>query len=309
MSTFNIIGYIGGVLCVSISLFGCNDDIAKSLDNPEEFEVEISASKEVATRVTGDRWEEGDSIVVFHKNSDYEGTPYYQAVWTANSSGTVSSFNPTNSLKKILVNYTNSFLTYAWYPVLYNQDGSLKTIVDISDQRNQKKLDILGASKEGTFTSPNLTLTFSHWMYKLVLEFIPQGETSINDLLNADISLTNVYMRGQLGVKEVSIDANSKVSKWCISDVTIPENNGNSVTYNLFLVPTGSFHTMDKMNVEVMFEDGYRLSGQLRPLTGMYAGAWNHTKVNVNRSDKYLYITSGSNAAWNNEDFSLDLFE
>ena len=270
MKRFNKIGYIGAI-CIGISLAGCKDDIEESFYNTDEHVLQVSASMDGATRAYDNQWEAGDRIVLYYRTTT-TGHHSQVGIWKAASAGTSVDFTAEGNGFVAKSGTTYSFV--AFYPVLLNADGTMNGNIDVSDQRNQKNLDILAAVNHNfPGNQGKLTLTFRHLMSRLILKFTPGDGMTLDDLKNAKFSFTgNVVLTGMYGATDeddtdmrAAISTLDGVSEWCFSDVTNPVDATNSRTYSLILFPTLTQGTLVEpyWNLKVTFANGASIEKQL----------------------------------------------
>lgn len=174
----------------------------KSNERIPENCASLSISSNISPlRAYDTTWEKGDQIGVYATldnsplaSSAYSNVPFY----TKNGDGSFTSND------KILLKKGASMDIVAYYPYSSNVKD-FKLPIDVSDQSNPAKIDILYAKSENpaTFDNRNVALTFNHKLSQVVVEVVaPQG-TEIKEITS---TLDGTIVKGSMDLATGKIE-------------------------------------------------------------------------------------------------------
>lgn len=146
-----------------------------------QFNATINGSSSVSgnvSRATETSWEDGDNIGIFSENDGESGFAASNVQYTATAAGVLTP-------KGDGINYKDASTKTnfkAYYP--YSDAASTGTVaVNVTDQSNQAKLDLLYASVSGkTSADQNVTLNFDHQLVKVVFNVTAGTGVSLDGL-------------------------------------------------------------------------------------------------------------------------------
>lgn len=197
-------------LFISLVLFSCEGEIIdKSLGSrPANINATISNTN---NRMTGDSWENGDAIGMYMKK---ENTNLNAGVLADNikyvTTGS-STFSPANPDEEILFPFNGSNVDFiAYFP--YKEEITNYTYpLDITNQNNQSALDLLYSNNAIGLnsTNPNVNLTFSHQMAKVILKITPENPTA--DLSDIIIKITNASLKAPFSLSDGSLSSPTEI--------------------------------------------------------------------------------------------------
>jgi hypothetical protein len=116
--------------------------------------------------------------------------------YKSNAGGT---FDPVTEGDKIPHPIEGNYVDFiAYYP--YKADVETTYAIYLSEQSNQKQLDVLYSNNATniTNTSGNVKFTFNHILSKIVINTIPSGSLDNNDLHDMNITINNISNEGTL---------------------------------------------------------------------------------------------------------------
>lgn len=199
------------LLLILVALFSCEGEmIDKSLGSrPANINAIITNTSN--NRMTGDAWENGDSIGMYMKKENIDlnvGVLADNIKYVTNGSSTFSAANPN---EEILFPFNGSNVDFiAYFP--YNKNIVNFTYpVDVTNQSNQSAIDLLYSNNAIGLNSanPNVNLTFSHQMAKIILNITPENPTA--DLTDIIIKLTNASLKAPFSLSDGSLASPTQI--------------------------------------------------------------------------------------------------
>lgn len=197
-------------LLISLALFSCEGEmIDKSLGaRPANINAIITNTN---NRMSGDAWENGDSIGIYMKRENIDlnaGILADNIKYVNYGSSTFSAANPD---EEILFPFNGSNVDFiAYFP--YKKDIVNHTYpVDVNNQNNQSALDLLYSNNAIGLnsTNPNVSLTFTHQMSKIILNITPENATA--DLSDITIKITNASLKALFLLSDGSLSAPTEI--------------------------------------------------------------------------------------------------
>lgn len=231
----------------TLLLAGCSKD-----DGSYKFENSETGAKAVfnatidkvapETRMVDQTWDIGDQIGItcLDKNlSDYDQKNFQYQFESTNS------FKAVDPMKEIWFLGANDYQVTAYYPYAGEAGAVPKAIAAITNtenqsSKNQPNIDFLFASATASRENPNVNLTFSHQMSRLVVQFESQkaegSDEPLVDLGTINTFLMNVKQSGTFipssGLAAVVDDAESIADNNI--EQTLNEGNGYKLSFILF---------------------------------------------------------------------------
>ncbi len=237
-----------GLFIASIAIIACNDnsDYNFQSDNKVNFSAQISAS---VTRATSDSWEADDAIGIYALTAGEtlsDAAIYDQKAnikYTTNSAGATGKLTPANEDEAIKFPANGDNLDFiAYYPYTGNIT-KFKIPVDISNQSDISKIDLLYATKaEQNKDNEKVELQFAHKLSRVIVELSEQNGV---DLTDATITLKGVTVKGAF-----DLDNGTVTAKTDVADVT-PYKKANKAT--AILLPG---QDVSVMKIEIVLKDG-----------------------------------------------------
>jgi len=242
-------------LFTGIALFfsSCRKDFEQK-ENQQERSVLFSSriSGQVQTRVSGNQWDQDDSISVFM----FEGSSL-----TANSvltggfnkqfiTSRTGNFTAKNSVEEILIPKGKTVNFISFYP--YQKGNQFKRGLNISNQQNQSQIDYLfGRSSSGSgYVQAPVRLTFERIMSKIQIRVKGEGINSVTAKLSGmqtegSFDLETGLMEQSSVIKEVEgkviQSGQETVLEWVVfpgklshqSKVVFKNQNGDTYTWEI----------------------------------------------------------------------------
>jgi endonuclease G len=194
-------------LCFALLAIGCTAGKEIDPELPQELTFTADIDGTAQTRVTDTRWDRGDRIGVFM--TDHSGGATLAAnkrYYTATTSGVFTAFEQTDRVEKTAEATVD---LWAYYPHTDGAEG-FNVPVDITDQSDQSRLDVLHATAGNVSNfSPPPTFAFSRQMVRLVFN-VTAGE-GIYSLGGLKATVSGVPTLASMDVKsgEMTIDSDS----------------------------------------------------------------------------------------------------
>lgn len=185
---------LGAAFCIVMFLAGgCSSDSEKDVPQGDgRVPLEVSSGIDVQTRAHDKTWDKGDAIGIFMlSGADMEAANRQYTTGEESTSG-VFAAAAENTIYFPIDGTTRDFVAYYPYRDL-GQENTTYT-VDVSDQRSQKGIDLMGAAKvTGKHKNdPKVEFVFTHKLVKLALTIKPDGTSlTADDMKKLMVKLTN----------------------------------------------------------------------------------------------------------------------
>lgn len=188
------------LLC--LALFSCEGDVIDKSLGSRPANVNAIITNANNSKMNGDAWENGDSIGLYMKK---ESTDLGAGILANNikyvTKGS-STFSAENTNEEILFPFNGTGVDFiAYYP--YKREITNYTFpVDVTNQSNQNALDLLYSNNAVGLSSqnPNVNLTFTHQMAKIVLHITAENSTA--DLSSIQIKITNAALKAPFSLSD-----------------------------------------------------------------------------------------------------------
>lgn len=198
-------------LFISLFLISCEGEIIdKSLGSrPANFNAIITNANN--SRMTGDAWENGDSIGMYMKkeNSNLDvGVLADNIKYVTTGNTTFTAANPD---EEILFPFNGSNVDFIAYFPYKKNIANYTYLLDVTNQNNQSALDLLYSNNAIGLNSanPNVNLNFSHQMSKVILNITPENPTA--DLSDITIKITNASLKAPFLLSDGSLSAPTEI--------------------------------------------------------------------------------------------------
>lgn len=265
------------VLLASILLSGCSHEHHDS-DSSFDGRIKVNFKSLIQTRLSGNQWDEGDDVGVFMYEHESMGTAptvvdnAFNCKYLATSTG----LQPSSSKDELYYPVEGSVDFIAYYPFGAVSDNCVS--VDVSNQINQSRLDLLYSNnlKDISSSTEALTLSFERQMAKIEIIIDASGVVEENEMEDApslvyrDIvtssafSLTSgswVNEKNKQGNVDAVLTYDDEDNLITAGMIMIPQDCSNAQL--LLLLPTGkvfSFNMAENSSWEAGYKYTYELS-------------------------------------------------
>ncbi|MDD2475138.1 MAG: fimbrillin family protein, partial [Dysgonamonadaceae bacterium] len=207
----NYKGFLPVATIALLSLSACMKDSPNPSDVTKEINVKasiegLSGVNKPNTRATNTSWENGDAIGIFMKNN---GTDLSLSALAINAKYITSgsdAFTPADEDNKIELPFNKSVDFIAYYPYTDELDDRLNYKIDVSDQTNLPKIDLLYSQNLDNINSTSVDLTFQHQLVKMIFNIVSNPET---DLTVLSMGITNMNTRADFSLEDGTINNES----------------------------------------------------------------------------------------------------
>jgi hypothetical protein len=180
------------------AMMGCEMDSGADSGSDSgglRFQAAIDGAQ---SRAVGQAWSAGDAIgisMLKSGGSDPVGSVSNRKFVTTDGKG---AFDPADGQK---ISVSEKADLFAYYPYASPMTGFTYP-VDVSDQENQEKIDLMTAKVEGIEPNTDLVnLNFQHKLSAVGLTVKPGDGVSVTDLANVEAEITGQTVRGTYDVK------------------------------------------------------------------------------------------------------------
>lgn len=298
----------------TLLLVGCGKD-----DGSYKFENSESGTKAIfnatidkigsATRMTNQSWSTDDRIGITCIDINLPEYDQKNFQYVSNDQGAFSALDP---LKEIWFLGANDYQVTAYYP--YSGEAgavpkSLSSITNTENQlpENQQKIDYLFASTTASRNNPNVNLTFSHRMSRLVVQFESVKDEENNpqiDLGTINCFLINVKQSGTF-IPSTGVAVADDTDKAEDKNISQILNQANGYKLSLILYPQSSSSTkIDAILKNSENPNGIYYAVDLGELLFKSGFSYNYTITAKKDADNkiVLDVTKGSITAWDEVD-------
>lgn len=208
-----------------------------SCQSPSTSQTDPVAARfsSVITKAVGTSWSANDKIGLFMTSSDNvsAGTILEGAdniAYQVTAAGTQGVFSPVNANEAILFPQDGSDVIFvAYYPYQTLQDYTLQ--VDVKEQSNQEKLDIMSATvTDKNKISPHVALNFTRAMSKVAIN-ISSSVYSSSQIEQVGVKITELYTTADFTLSNRELTNRSAVSDITAKTITAGQS------YEAILLP------------------------------------------------------------------------
>lgn len=228
------------VMLAALMMAGCSNEVEEQVMDSRRVPLQINGDiNMLMTRAADDHWDKDDAIGVYMVNAENSivgNVSNYR--YTVVTGGQNSTFIPADENNTAYFPEDGTAVNVvAYYPQGEVVDNKLS--LDLANQDNQPKIDLMSAKAEGASkSSPTVNLQFKHRLTKLFFEI--EGDVN-TDGINATIS--NQYTKIQydilndkLLIAEGSEKENIVMKYWSLDEgtnrfveaIVLPNMDGNS---------------------------------------------------------------------------------
>ena len=225
------------VMLAALMLAGCNNEVDEQVMDSKRVPLQINGDiNMLMTRAADNHWDDKDAIGVYMVNGENNSivgnvSNYRYTVVTGGQNGTFIPADENNTA--YFPENGTAVNVMAYYPQGNVDNGKLS--LDLSDQSEQPRIDLMSARAEGASkSSPTVNLQFKHRLTKLFFNI--EGDVN-TDGINATIS--NQYTKIQydilndkLLIAEGSEKENIVMKYWgtnrFVEAIVLPNEENNS---------------------------------------------------------------------------------
>lgn len=235
--------YAGALMAVAL-LASCSNNDGDGVQLGKggiQFNASINGSNPVqVSRATENSWQDGDKIGIFSANDGETGFAASNVQYTTTAAGVLSAV--TDGINYKDASTKTNFRAY--YP--YNASATVGTVpVNVTDQSDQAKLDLLYAKADGkTSADQNIALAFDHQLVKVVFN-IKAGTGVTLDGLKTTLSGSATSGKFDVGTGQFTQDSN-------IQDILFKVASDNATAEAIVLPAT----SLDGKTVTFTTSDG-----------------------------------------------------
>lgn len=203
------------ILCLLIGIIfaACSNEDIPTTDSSEEWiPLVVNASQVSVTRVHDAKWENGDAIGITVYNEDAHQSVVVNRKYiissVANGTFVPETKDATLGDQTILLKKGTKYTVYAYYPwtnqvVKDNEKFYVK--LDLSNQSDLSKLDVLRAETSTTMDGKSIALNFSHALMKVILNISNGKNVASQDLIGLTAVVTLQVKNPMLDLSTCSI--------------------------------------------------------------------------------------------------------
>ena len=214
----------------------CSSEDEQTSENQQPVELQIVSA--INTRAANDAWDAGDKIGVFAlkgTTQDYSNMSY------STEDGT-GSFLPTAEDQTIMLPYDGSNYTIAaYYPYTASAANGTYSI-DVSDQSDQKAIDLLVASPVNGINkmSPVAALEFYHKLVKIAITMKPGNGITAEQLAYMTVTISGQQTTGTCNI----INNDAVVGTGDANKVITLDTSADGANSEAILIPAASTNGM-----------------------------------------------------------------
>lgn len=266
------------IVLLAIILFsGCSNEHQDS-DNSFDGRIKVNFKSLIQTRLSENQWDEGDDVGVFMYEHESMGTTptIVDNAFNCKYSAASTGLQPSSSKDELYYPVEGSVDFIAYYPFGSVSDNCVS--VDVSNQMNQSRLDLLYSNnlKDISSSTEALTLSFERQMAKIEIIIDASGvveEDEMEDVpslvyrnivTSSAFSLTTgewIDEKNEQGSIDAVLTYDSEDNLITAGMIMIPQDCSNAQL--LLLLPTGkvfSFNMAENSSWEAGYKYTYELS-------------------------------------------------
>ncbi len=243
----------------------------------------VSHNDPPLSRASGTEWDDDDHIGIyaFPSGKPWQEAAFLNVDYVNSETGAEGLFKAAEAENAIMLPGNGSKLDFvAYYPYSATAITDFNVAVDITDQTDPSRIDVLYAKAKGKDkTTPEIPLIFYHKLAQLVLSF-----SSADVVLEGmKVTLNQVTTNGWLDLTDGVVKQGADIGE--ITPVVTTDATGDTATASAFLLPG---QEMTDLTIAVTLADGKKY--EWRPSEeNELVGGYSHTYT--------LTLTSGGIAA------------
>lgn len=279
-------------LFISLFLISCEGEIIDKSLGSRPANINAIITNVNNSRMTGDAWENGDSIGMYMKKENTNlnvGILADNIKYVTTGSSTFTAVNPDED---ILFPFNGSNVDFIAYFPYKKNIANYAYPVDVTNQNNQSALDLLYSNNAIGLNSanPNVNLNFSHQMSKVVLNITPENPTA--DLSDITIKITNASLKTQFLLSDGSLSAPTE-----IGDLFFKISSGGKFA-EAILIPMSNL--IGRTLVLIIAGETYIYDlGSNANISSFDKGTKYTFNIVINPSGVQATVSSSSIASWN----------
>ena len=212
---------------------------------------EVTHNDPPLTRASGTEWDAGDRIGIYAvpTGKTWQEAACLNVDYVNSETGAVGVFQAADAKKAVMLPGDGSKLDFvAYYPYSASAITDFNYALDITDQTDPSRIDVLYAKAEGKDkTTPEIPLIFDHKLAQLVLSFSAADVV----LEGMKVTLNNVTTDGWLDLTDGVVTQGTDIGE--ITPIVTTEAIANTATASAFLLPG---QQMTDVTIAVALADG-----------------------------------------------------
>ena len=212
---------------------------------------EVTHNDPPLTRASGTEWDAGDRIGIYAvpTGKTWQEAAFLNVDYVNSETGAVGVFQAADAKKAVMLPGDGSKLDFvAYYPYSASAITDFNYALDITDQTDPSRIDVLYAKAEGKDkTTPEIPLIFDHKLAQLVLSFSAADVV----LEGMKVTLNNVTTDGWLDLTDGVVTQGTDIGE--ITPIVTTEAIANTATASAFLLPG---QQMTDVTIAVALADG-----------------------------------------------------
>lgn len=211
----------------------------------------VSHNDPPLTRASGTEWDANDRIGIYAVPSGktWQEAPFLNVEYVNSTGGAKGIFQAADAEKAVMLPGNGSKLDFvAYYPYSATAITDFNYAIDITDQTDPSRIDVLYAKVEGQDkTTSEIPLIFDHKLAQLVLSFSAADVV----LEGMKVTLNNVTTDGWLDLTDGVVTQGTDIGE--ITPVVTTDAIANTATASAFLLPG---QQMTDLTIAVALADG-----------------------------------------------------
>lgn len=225
------------VMLAALMMAGCSNEVEEQVMDSRRVPLQINGDiNMLMTRAADDHWDDKDAIGVYMVNGENNSivgnvSNYRYTVVTGGQNGTFIPADENNTA--YFPENGTAVNVMAYYPQGNVDNGKLS--LDLADQREQPRIDLMSARAEGASkSSPTVNLQFKHRLTKLFFNI--EGDVNTDGI---EATISNQYTKIQydilndkLLIAEGSEKENIVMKYWgtnrFVEAIVLPNEEGNA---------------------------------------------------------------------------------
>jgi hypothetical protein len=212
---------------------------------------EVTHNDPPLTRASGTDWDADDHIGIYAvpTGKTWQEASFINVDYVNSTGGAEGIFQAADAEKAVMLPGNGSKLDFvAYYPYSATARNDFNVAVDITDQTDPSRIDVLYAKAEGKDkTTPEIPLIFDHKLAQLVLSFSAADVV----LEGMKVTLNNVTTDGWLDLTDGVVRPGTDIGE--ITPVVTTDATANTATATAFLLPG---QQMTDVTIAIALADG-----------------------------------------------------